>query len=197
MKLRLAFGALVLLAASVAQAQPSTARDANLRPGHDDPHAKLVLAAAQGDATTIDAIIASGGAPHVTEPRRGATLLHVAAAQGHVHIERRLLAAGVWVHSLDRHGSTPLVYAAYEGRVVVVELLIEAGADVLGRPRQAPHALNAAVYSGDRATVHALLRAGADPDAPDFSGISARALAQRTGQAGLFEATAMAGNEVR
>lgn len=157
--------------------QAPTAAERNARPHLDDTSSKLLLACAQGDSTTVDALIAQGVSVHITEPNRGASLLHVAAAQGHEQIVAKLLAAGARVQALDNDGANALVYAAYEGHAPIVKRLIDAGADVMGIPRGAPSPLAAAVYSANPESVALLLRAGANPDQKESTGLSAREVA--------------------
>nr|XP_051684664.1 protein phosphatase 1 regulatory subunit 16A isoform X2 [Oryctolagus cuniculus] len=60
----------------------------------------------------------------------GATLLHVAAANGFSEAAALLLEHGASLHAQDRDGWEPLHAAAYWGQVHLVELLVAHGADL-------------------------------------------------------------------
>jgi len=58
------------------------------------------------------------------------TLLHVAAAEGHVFIIKQLIEGGVDVDVVDGKGLTPLYYAIKEEHMEIVRFLLRAGANV-------------------------------------------------------------------
>lgn len=191
----LAFG--VVTPSGADSAVAPTAAERNARPDVDDTESRLLLACAQGDVTTVDALLAQGVSVHITEPRRGASLLHVAAAQGHDKIVAKLLAAGARPQSLDNDGANALVYAAYEGHASIVQRLIAAGSDVIGVPRGAPSPLAAAVYSGSAQAVHLLLRAGANPDLKEATGLTVREVAANAQRTDILNVVAVAGSGLK
>jgi ankyrin repeat protein len=93
-------------------------------------HQALLLAAQNGHAPAVVALLAAGVAPPPRPVRGG---LHAAAQNGHADIVRALLDAGWPADTLDEDGSTPLAEAALAERAHVVALLLERGAD----PRRA------------------------------------------------------------
>lgn len=66
--------------------------------------------------------------------RAGNTMLHMAAANGHVHVAEYLISqmpepVRAFVNSTNQEGSTALHWAALNGQLAIVELLIRNGAD--------------------------------------------------------------------
>jgi ankyrin repeat protein len=58
----------------------------------------------------------------------GATVLHVAAENGHVPAVELLLDKGARINAVDFQGRTPLILAAQKGHKPVVSLLLRRGA---------------------------------------------------------------------
>ena len=124
---------------------------------------RLVQFAGQGDAAVVGAFLEAGMPPDSTEPRRGATALIHAAANGHARIVARLLDAGASPNRPDNDGTTPLTAACYFGKADVVKTLLARGADARSIPKDgAVSALDAAIGSGNPGIVKWLLAAGAD-----------------------------------
>jgi ankyrin repeat domain-containing protein 50 len=66
----------------------------------------------------------------------GATPLHQASGNGHIHVARFLLERGADVTAQAKDGSTPLHLASRRGQVEVVRMLIEHGADVMAKDKK-------------------------------------------------------------
>ncbi|MFB3891975.1 MAG: ankyrin repeat domain-containing protein [Phycisphaerae bacterium] len=112
----------------------------------------------------------------VNEKWASGTLLHTAAAEGHMEVAKLLIDRGAKLDTSLGLG-TPLHDAAYEGRAEMIQYLIKRGAD--------PNALESRNYSplywasanGHLEAVRVLLEHGADPNI----GVSAVAEARRQG----------------
>ena len=63
-----------------------------------------------------------------SQARNGGTVLHVAAAVGHVEAIRILMTSGIPVDAVDADGDTALHVAAQAGHEVVARALLDAGA---------------------------------------------------------------------
>ncbi|MDB4874298.1 MAG: hypothetical protein JWM41_744 [Gemmatimonadetes bacterium] len=98
----------------------------------------IIRAAGQASAAVIDALIARGASPHVTESPElsvdgtyGYTPLHAAAFRGNAAAAAALLAHGAKVSARDTiYGGTPIGWAAYAGHQNVVDLLLHGEVDV-------------------------------------------------------------------
>lgn len=141
--------------------------------------ASLVQYAAQGDASTVELLIAAGVSAKAAEPVRKATALHAAAAQGHLRMVERLLALGAGVDEPDWHGVTPLAAACAGGHLPVARALLRAGARVDHVPGAAPTALILAIQSGNTPLAEELLAAGANPRLADAFGTTPLEAARR------------------
>jgi ankyrin repeat protein len=113
-------------------------------------------------------------------------LMHAAEA-GHVDMVKLLLASGGNEHSQDQESAadagTPLFWAAYAGRVDVVDVLLENGAvvDVNTPDATQRTPLIVAASCGRKHVVQKLLDAGAHVDSVNSAGMSALALAIKSG----------------
>ncbi|UXI68187.1 ankyrin repeat domain-containing protein [Tahibacter amnicola] len=143
---------------------------------------RLVQYSADGDAATVELLIAAGVSPRDAEPKRRVTPLHNAAAQGHERLVRRFLELGADVNATDWQGNTPLINASYHGRAAIVDILLGQKARTDVRPDNGPTALIAAVHSGSLPVVEKLLAAGADARQGDAAGHTPLAVAERTGR---------------
>ena len=100
----------------------------NARPIATVPRA-LSLAAINGSATMIEALLAAGADPN-TIVSRGQTVLMMASRTGHVAAVRALLDHGARVDAQeDLLGETALTWAAAENHADIVALLLKAKAD--------------------------------------------------------------------
>lgn len=89
----------------------------------------LLVAARQGSAAAVEALLAAGADP-LRATANGATPLMLAAASGSAAAVQALLAAGSDPDAVDdAHGQTALMFAAAYDRVEVIATLIEGGAN--------------------------------------------------------------------
>src|SRR5437867_328914 len=83
------------------------------------------LAARQGDAKTVEALLAKGMDVN-TRFRYGATALSYACDHGHAEVVKVLLAHDADVNVKDTfYGETPLGWAASKGSLEIVKMLLE------------------------------------------------------------------------
>ena len=96
----------------------------------------LSLAAADGNARLVGALLTSGAVPRKADAalHDGRTLLMLAARTGNVDALTLLLAKGADLNAAEtRTGTTALMWAALENRADAVRVLTKAGADVNAR----------------------------------------------------------------
>ncbi|MCE5316095.1 MAG: ankyrin repeat domain-containing protein [Parachlamydia sp.] len=99
-----------------------------------------------------------------------ATLLHVAAKNGHVEAIKDLIGHGADVNQTIRNGNTPLHIASLNGRLAVTLELIESGTDVKKANLIGATPLHLAARNGHAAVILALLEHGAPVDSEDNNG---------------------------
>ena len=110
----------------------------------------------------------------VLERNNGATVLHLAAENGHADVVKILVDEGADVAAAYRQsggsmsGSTALHWAARLGHEGVVTILLDAGADVDAKKRWGGTALHDAARGGHVGVLRILLDVGADLAAIDF-----------------------------
>ena len=89
----------------------------------------LILAAYNGQAETLDALIAAGADACKPDGSQGNTAQMGVAFKGNDAIAARLLTAGCDVNARNKAGQTALMMAALFGRSAQVAMLVKAGAD--------------------------------------------------------------------
>jgi ankyrin repeat protein len=115
------------------------AREIFLRTRDPDERAIAVtLAAANGDAETVEALLDAGADPDAPSAMAGRTPLLQAVADGNAEIAALLLRRGARIDAPNRYGCTPLMVAVLHRDASMAEWLLEAGAalnatDVEGR----------------------------------------------------------------
>jgi ankyrin repeat protein len=126
----------------------------------------LMLAARNGSAAAVDALIDAGANVSASTPQ-GTTVLMQAVANASVTITAALLRQGAEVNAADKGGATALSVAASMGSSAMARLLIAAGASVDAADKQGSTPLLVAAAAGHAETVGALIELGASIDASD------------------------------
>jgi cytohesin len=121
-----------------------------------------LMSAYKGNLSRVQSLIENGKAQGRFE--QSLTLLHAAAAGGHVAIVELLLTNGLDVHSETQDGYTALHHAAAGNRREVAELLLAKGADVNAEPGK-QSALHWAIREQHTEMIDWLLARGANPNA--------------------------------
>ena len=117
---------------------------------------------------------------------QGRTLLHVAAAHGHVDVCAALADAEADVNVADEDGETPLHLAVRRNQVAVAEFLLENGADTERRNRYGRTPLNlVARETGNIEIAQLLIADGTDVNATDGQEATPLKLAAWMGYRGL------------
>jgi len=145
-------------------AAPRTGPGAVLREGHGNT--PLHVAAAQGDAEKVAALIAAGANVKATSHNRS-TALHLAAWSGNADVIKLLLAAGAEPLAQDYDYRTPLHYSSTKAAVDAV-LAAGVAVDVRYVPWARTALLDAAMH-GFTEAAEALLDHGADIEATNCS----------------------------
>lgn len=156
----------------------------------------LVEAAALGDASRVDALLASDRGAVTERSSDGWTALHLAAFFGRSGSVTALIAAGadLEARSANRMANTPLS-AAIAGATDAASIaaLLEAGADVSAAGASGVRPIHLAASRGAESIVRALLDRGARADAATDDGRTAAQFAAERGHpavAALLEAAA-------
>jgi ankyrin repeat protein len=142
----------------------------------------LVIAARDGDTTTLEALLQAG--VHIDGiGADGFAALHHAAAHGRTSAVAALLRRGASprvrsVHCRTCTGTTPLLCAAAGGHADVVRQLLGAGADPDARDDAGFTSLHLAAAAGQTSVVKALLMSGATLE-PTIGDVTPLDLARR------------------
>ncbi len=132
----------------------------------------LLLAAASGDLTEVQAALAAGVEVDVRDSQ-GRTPLLIATLSDRTDVARVLIANGADVNAKDRLGDTPFLYAGVEGRNTILKMMLRSGADVKDVNRYGGTALTPAAHYGHVETVKILLRTEIDVDHVNYLGWTA------------------------
>ncbi|RFU79741.1 ankyrin-3 [Trichoderma arundinaceum] len=95
----------------------------------------------------------------------GQTALHVASADGSLHIVQLLVSQKADINARKKDGSTPLHLAVIEDRIDIVDYLLQEGADWKIECKEYGNALMAAVRNRNTKIITILLKAGAEINA--------------------------------
>ena len=162
---------------------------ANIEEIDADGNTALILAASEGDGSTVAghpstvALLLSKGARVDTRAKDGFTPLLAAAQFGHTEVCKLLLKMGkANVKETTPDGFTALLTAALGGHTEVCKLLLETGkANIEEKTPLGSTALNIAAMEGNASTVALLLSKGARVDTRDRDGFTSLLLAADKG----------------
>jgi uncharacterized protein len=168
---------------------------ANVQANHDGA-TPLFLAAENGSAAMIEALVKVGAEVNAPVLAHGETALMMAARSGHVDAVQILLDHGAQINTQDKlRGTTALMWAAEQGHAAVVRLLLERGADF--------HIQSAALTPPGRrglgfANSNVIFGASgrAKPKVPTKGGVTALLLAVREGSLDCVQALVAKGADV-
>jgi ankyrin repeat protein len=146
---------------------------------------QLCKAAADGETSNVERLIAAGADPNAFEGTVNRTPLQFAACYGHVAVIVALLAAGAHVDGPSCDGDAPLVWAALNGHAAAADALLAAGADANHSNIDSDTALHRASRNGELRVACVLLEAGARVDVRDSSGQSPADVVRAVPHAGL------------
>jgi len=131
----------------------------------------LLLAAREGHATLVRALVAAGA--HLNGRGGEMPPLAAAALRGHEAVVRLLLRQGADPDAVGGNGQTALLNAVKTGRLAVAGQLLDAGADTRVVDRAGDNLLIVCVSQDRAAMLDLLLRRGVQPDMADGNGLSA------------------------
>jgi len=120
-------------------------------------------AAANGKLDKLKSIIDSGVDINVKDPDNNDwSLLHAAAAGGHLKAAEYLLVKGIAIDGKDKHEATALHVAANKGQFEMLKYLIDKGADInVIQELNGATSLHEAAFSGNIESVKYLVQKGA------------------------------------
>ena len=146
-------------------------------PGKDrDTMTPLILAAFEGNAACVEALVKSG-AKTEARAKDGRTALIYAAGWGDAQKVRALIDGKANLDARAADGMTAVMFAAARGEPQTLQALLDAGCRINDKNRWGQTALIAAARSGSPEKVTALLSAGAEVAAVDQFGESALMIA--------------------
>jgi ankyrin repeat protein len=155
--------------ADAAKARDAAAVKALLKSGADvnaaqgDGMTALHWAAANGDASIVQMLLAAGANIRATTRLGGITALHMASEAGHAPVVAALIAAGADPGAVTSTGTTALMYSAKSGSTETATRLIETGADINAKEKGFGQTALMIAAGLDRADiVKLLLQRGAD-----------------------------------
>lgn len=132
--------------------------------GENSRYSGLLAAAARGDAAQIEALLAQGASPNVTDGY-GRTPLHLAAYGGHHEAMRVLVAAGADPNALEHDRYDIVTIAAVADDVLTLQVALALGASASNiTGRNDGTALIAAAHLGHAEIVRTLIQADAPLD---------------------------------
>ena len=148
---------------------------------------EIFKAAAEGDLAKVQALIEKN--PELVKARdeENSTLLHGAAAAGHIEIVEYLLSKGADINARNSANQNPLLYAAYNGRAPMVRLLLDKGADFKQPDRYGRTILHYPVREGHRDVVEILVKKGMDIMVEDGMAVSPLRYAVEGGHADIID----------
>ena len=186
--------------ASAAEALLTAGANPNLRCrfGDQNHYRPLDIATEEGHVEVMKLMIMHGVNLDGTDPRKGRTALHVAAASGRVEAIRVLTRAGCSLDVRDSSNGTPLHTCVAHSSCAAVAALAAVGADLnkASAEGDTPLHLGSSAARSRLDAVKALLAAGVDTGARNHEGSSALDLAAKAGHVALIEALIGGGADV-
>jgi ankyrin repeat protein len=157
---------------------------------------ELIAAAARGDLTSVQKLIARGANVNAKDDKQDSAFL-IASARGRTEVVKAILAAGADLKSTNRYGGTGLIPACHYGHLETVKLLLTTKIDVNHVNNLGWTALLEAVILGNGGPTHTeivrlLLAHGANPKIADREGVTALQHARARNQARIAELLAKA-----
>ncbi|KAK8371859.1 hypothetical protein O3P69_011830 [Scylla paramamosain] len=128
--------------------------------GHTPRDKELVIAVEKGDEARVRSSLARGAHSEITVPTvagMSGSLVSVAASNGHHHLLRCLLQAGLSIEGGGTTDTTPLMEAAGKGHTQTVKALLTLGANPLVTDSKERMALHYAALRGQQQCVAALM----------------------------------------
>ena len=147
----------------------------------------ILLAAKEGDAAKVTALLAKGMNANTTDADANTPLMF-AAEKGDVKTTQVLLAKRGNENAKSSAGETALMKAAKAGHSAVVEALLANGADVNAKNKDGETALLVAAHQGHTEIAQMLLDKGAEVDAKDKDGNTALVEVAYKGGAAIAQA---------
>ncbi|GAA6050697.1 hypothetical protein JCM3770_000897, partial [Rhodotorula araucariae] len=168
--------------------------DGHVRYRNTDPQTRqtsLHLAALRGRADVASWLLAEGvDETEVSRDVLGETVLHVAAAHGHVKILDMYLDRYPFVRDwANSRGMTPLHTAAMKGELEAAQLLVDAGSDINAPDLEGNSPLHFASSWGRVPIIKLLIDRDCDPDLRNHEGFSAAEYAYSFGVLKELEAS--------
>jgi len=154
------------------------------------------LASLQGYLEISEAFIKKTGMQLDDKDRRGRSLIHLAAQEGHRDLVELLLQHGARIHSEDAAGMTPLHMAALCGRQDTTSFLISKGANTKSKDFAGQTPIHLASFGGDENLAELLISKGAEIDARDNKGETALHIASFCGHEQVVELLIRCGAEL-
>ena len=145
-----------------------------------DGESILAVAAHEGHAAVVDALIAAGADVNAKN-KDGLSPLMMAAGSNRVGAVRALVSKGAEVNATNNDGATALIAAAYGGYAQSTEALLASGAKTDVRDRAGRTALMASALGGNAAVTSLLIEHKADPLVEDENDMNALVYAASTG----------------
>jgi uncharacterized protein len=151
-----------------------------------DYYSNIPRAVAQGDAATVQRLLADGISPQQLD-ENNRTGLHLAAMTGNLQIFALLMKAGAKLDVRDPVGNTPLHYAADRGNTEMVKLMLALRAPIDAENKAGATPLMLAASRGNIEVAQLLLSGGASPTKTDFTGHDALSYARDSHKASLVQ----------
>lgn len=124
----------------------------------DDGLNEIEIALESGSEDRLKELVVKDAACLGYSTAEGLTLLHQAAAYGHINVMLLLLKQGVDVNTRSEHGWTACHSAARAGQVLALQTLLDHGGNISARTVDKQSVLHKACQAGDEACVRLLLQ---------------------------------------